>query len=193
MPWTPRVVVSGGIYHVFARGNNAQKIFFDNIDRYHYLRLLGAVSKRLEIAVLAFALMSNHVHLVLRVSSRNLDAGIHLIHRPYAFRFNRRHGRIGHMFNNRYQSLPVVDDAYLLQSTSYIHLNPVVIGLVKHPRDYIWSSYRQYATPRSGQLVDPNRVFSILEDDQERCRVAYEDFVAADLIRRKQSMLGRGA
>lgn len=193
MPRGARIVVGGGIYHVFARGNNAQSIFLDNIDRFHYLRLLRATTKRLEMSVLAFVLMTNHVHVVLQPTAANLHAAMHLIHRAYAFRFNRRHGRIGHTFNNRYQSLPIVDDVYLLQSTSYIHLNPVVAGLADHPLDYVWSSYRQYVNPRGGQLVDPNRVLSTLGDDPVRSRAAYEKFVAVDLSRHRLLVEGRGA
>lgn len=191
MPRSPRIVVGGGIYHIFVRGNNAQQIFLDNVDRYHYLRLLQAASKRLAIGVLAYVLMSNHVHLVLQVTTPNLATVMHLVHRAYAFRFNRRHGRIGHTFNNRFQSLPIVDDVYLLQSTRYIHLNPVDAGLVDDPGDYPWSSYRQYLAPRDGQLVTPNPVLSLLGNDPVRCRRAYEEFVTTDLSRDRRMVGSR--
>lgn len=192
MPWSPRVVVGEGIYHVYARGNNLQVIFLDNVDRLYYLRRLGAAFRLLDIRLLAYVLMSTHVHLVVQVATPNLDVAIHRVHQHYAFRFNRRHRRIGHAFNNRFQSRPITNDSYLLQATRYVHLNPVEAGLVAHPREYPWSSYHQYVTaPQPGQIVDPRLVLSLFGEDQVQCRIAYEESVTADLKPERRRVIGR--
>ncbi len=177
MPRSPRVIVAGGIYHIFARGNNKADIFLDNIDRLRYLRLAIATMRALRVRLLAYVLMSNHVHLVLQIAEPNLAAVMHHMHQNYAIRFNRRHGHTGHTFNSRYNSKIIIEDIHLLETTRYVHLNPVRAGLVKVPEDYVWSSYGQYVRQEANRMVDPTPVLSILADDPARSRVAYVKFV----------------
>lgn len=196
VPRDPRIIVAGGIYHVFARGNNRQNIFVDTVDRSIYLRALTASFRLLKVRLLAYVLMSNHVHLVLQITEPNMDEAMYRLHSLYAHRFNRRHGRIGHTFNNRYKSRIIVDDAYLLEATCYVHLNPVDARLVAHPRDYLWSSYRQYVEPpRRNQLIDPNPVLSLLTNDHVRSREVYEQFVMTEMHRhgRQKLSVARGS
>jgi REP element-mobilizing transposase RayT len=182
VPRRPRLLFAGGTYHVTARGNNGGGIFRDDHDRVNYLQLLANAARMTDARILAYVLMSNHVHLVVQTPAPNLDVLIHGAHRPYAVGFNRRYGRTGHLFGSRYRSIPILDDTHLLEATRYIHRNPVRAGLVQRPEDFLWSSYRTYIKPQAdGDLVDPGRVLDLLARDRKRGRTAYEKFVLSAL------------
>lgn len=179
MPRSPRLLVPG-TYHVTARGNNSEEIFLDDLDRSQYLELLTKAIGLMAARMFAYVLMDNHVHLVMQTTAWNLDGCIHRVHRPYAAYFNRRYGRTGHLFGGRYRSKPVVDDAHLLESTRYTHLNPVRAGIVRLPEDHSWSSYRRYVEPAvRDALVDPEPVLTLLAKDPDRSMAAYKEFVLA--------------
>ena len=98
------------------------------------------MSERFEIDVFAYVLMGNHYHILLRTRRANLKKAMHWFGTTYTQRFNRRHSRSGHLFQGRYKSIIVQNDAYLLQLSYYIHRNPLRAGLVKRLADYRWSS-----------------------------------------------------
>lgn len=178
----PRVIVAGGIYHIYARGNNKRNIFHDSVDRYWYIQLLAKCAREYASQLFVYMLMSNHIHLILRVKNPNLDKLVHSLHGPYAARFNRRHGLVGHTFASRYRSKLITEDVYLLNATRYIHRNPIRAGLVARPEDYPWSSYRYYVRRgHSEALVDPTPVLSLLSSDATRQCAAYEQFVLAEV------------
>lgn len=182
MPRGPRLAFAGAVYHVVARGNNREDVFRDDVDRSLYLDLLARAKDSMGVRLLAYVLMSNHVHLVLQTLSPNIAGTIHRIHGRYAVRFNRRHGRSGHLFGSRYDSTPVQEDRHLLEVTRYVHLNPVRAGLVRHPLDYPWSSYREYVEPDARtRLVDPASVLEVLAHDLTKSRAAYREFVLTEL------------
>ncbi len=103
------------------------------------------MSERFEIDVFAYVLMGNHYHILLRTRRANLKKAMHWFGTTYTQRFNRRHSRSGHLFQGRYKSIIVQNDAYLLQLSYYIHRNPLRAGIVKRLTDYRWSSYKVYA------------------------------------------------
>jgi len=178
MPRKPRPLLAGGTYHVTARGNNREAIFHDDRDRLLYLQLLAWGAIVTSARMIAYVLMTNHVHLIVQTSAPNLDKTIHRIHRPYAAQFNRRYDRVGHVFASRYHSALIIEDSYLLEATRYVHLNPVRAGVAPRPEDFPWSSYRWYLQPqRADGLVDPRPVLALLGDDVEGNGVAYERFV----------------
>ncbi len=184
MPRRLRPIAAGAVYHVMARGNNAEDVFRDALDRKLYLDLLAGAGKLLSVRILAYTLMSNHIHLVVQTTKPNIPEFIHRIHGRYAIRFNRRHGRKGHLYCERYRSSLVQRDSYLLELTRYIHLNPVRAGLVQQPDEYPWSSYLQYVRPdRNGGLADPAPVLDLLALDAAKGRAAYRDFVLVGLSR----------
>jgi len=182
VPRSPRLFVADGIYHVTARGNNGDEIFRDDFDRSLYLQLLATAARATAARILAYVLMINHVHLAVQTSAPNLYETMHRAHRPYAGRFNRRHGRTGHLFGDRYHSKPVIDDPYLLETTRYIHLNPVRAGVARHPADHPWSSYRCYVQAQDGNgFVCTGPVLQLLASDPVRAGAIYEEFVLAGL------------
>lgn len=110
--------------------------------------------KQLGLHSIAFALMSNHVHLVIQDSSMNLSSLIHRLHGWFAQYHNEKYERVGHLFQDRFYSKPCTSDEQLLMCTRYVHLNPWRAGLVKHPKEYPWCSYKLYLQEHTSSLID---------------------------------------
>ena len=144
-----RLDIADGIYHVIARGNERKRIFVDEDDRRFYLARLAGCSDRFDVRILAYCLMDNHVHLAIQRGATSVSRFVHAVHSCYSQRFNRRHARVGHLFQGRFKSFLVEKDAYLIALVRYIHLNPVRARIVSRPGDYLWSSDHQYRTGRS--------------------------------------------
>jgi REP element-mobilizing transposase RayT len=143
-----RIEYEGALYHLLSRGNERSDIFVDQRDRLRFLDTIEEMSQRFEIDIFAYVLMSNHYHILLRTRRANLKKAMHWFGTTYTQRFNRRHFRSGHLFQGRYKSIIVQNDAYLLQLSCYIHRNPLRAGIVKRLADYRWSSYRVYKSYR---------------------------------------------
>ncbi|HMJ75655.1 MAG TPA: transposase [Iamia sp.] len=126
------------------RGVDHQPIFFADADRLELGRRLADIHDRFEVATLAYCLMTNHVHLVLRAPPGVLPEAMHHLTSTYSRRVNARLGRDGPLFRGRYHSIPVESEDYLLWVTRYVHRNPLDIVGVRSPRDHRWSSYRAY-------------------------------------------------
>jgi REP-associated tyrosine transposase len=133
-------------YHVMLRGNDGQSIFFSEGDKSRLCLLMQQGMERFGHSIEAFCFMSNHIHLAVRV--RIADISISRIMQHLAFRYtryiNRKHKRIGHLFQGRFKSILVDDEDYLKELIRYIHLNPVRAKLVFDPLEYCWSSHRAY-------------------------------------------------
>ena len=147
-PW--RIEFEGAYYHVLSRGNERKDIFYDDKDRGLFIDTLGEVSDRFDVDVFAFVLMSNHYHILLRTNQGNLSKAMQWLGVTYTRRFNNRHFRSGHLFQGRFKSIIVENDAYVLELSCYIHRNPLRAGIVKRLTDYKWSSYPIYAYGRKG-------------------------------------------
>jgi len=140
-----RIEYEGAFYHLLSRGNEHKDIFIDDDDRHMFLDTVGDMAERFEIDIFAYVLMDNHYHLLVRTQRANLTKAMHWFGVTYTTRFNYRHSRSGHLFQGRYKSIVVQNDAYMLQLSFYIHRNPLRGGIVKRLADYHWSSYRAYA------------------------------------------------
>lgn len=140
-----RIEFSGAWYHVMDRGVEKRDIFVDDRDRSHFLDLLSLSRERLGTVVHAYCLMDNHYHLLLETPNANLSQAVHLINAGYTTWFNKRHDRVGTLFQGRFKALLVERDAYALSASRYVHRNPVCAGLCQEPFSYIWSSSRSYA------------------------------------------------
>ena len=148
-PW--RIEFEGALYHVLSRGNEQRDIFIDDEDRDSFINLMGEMSDRFEVDIFAYVLMNNHYHILLRTNSANLSKAMQWMGVTYTRRFNNRHVRSGHLFQGRFKSLIVQNDAYLVQLSCYIHRNPLRAGIVKRLIDYKWSSYPVYAYGKKPQ------------------------------------------
>ena len=141
----PRIDIAGLIYHVTARGNYRQDIFHSEADKERYIWLLAHYQQEYGVKLFAFVLMDNHVHLLLeRPQSTSLGEIVKTLHGRFSKEINRERRQVGHLFQGRFYSLIVEEDAYLLELTRYIHLNPVRAGMVDSPDQYRWGSARTY-------------------------------------------------
>ena len=140
-----RIQFPGGVYHVTARGNGRQTLFVDDVDHEHFLDVLADVVAQYHLLCHAYCLMANHYHLLLETPEANLSRAMRQINGLFAQYFNRRRERPGHVLQGRFHAQVVDRDSYLREACRYIVLNPVRAGLVGHPRDWAWSSYRATA------------------------------------------------
>lgn len=162
MARTARRQAESEIYHVMSRGVGRQIIFEDDADRRLFLAVLGEELISHNGELLAWCLMDNHVHLLLRMPLEELSELMRTLGSTYASFFNRRHERVGHLFQDRFRSEPVESDEYLLTVVRYIHQNPVVAGL-SPSCEYRWSSYRAYlGSPCEGVSTECETVLSML-------------------------------
>ena len=174
-----RIEFPGALYHVMARGNERRIIFVDDDDRRLFLEELWKVCQHRNWLVWAYCLMSNHYHLLIQTLAATLSVGMRDLNGTHAQEFNRRHDRVGHLFQGRYVAKLVDDSAYLLEVWRYIVLNPVCAGLCKSPSEWRWSSYPDFEGLRSG-ASDRLAVQATL-DLFGRDRGRAEQFVAAGL------------
>jgi putative transposase len=174
-----RVEVAGGIHHVTVRGNDRQPTYVDDGDRRLLLAVLERTTIQFEWVLLAYCLMSNHAHLLIETPEPNLGAGMQLLNGMYARKFNRRHGRIDHLFRNRYASTLITTEQHLFATCRYIALNPVRAGVVTDPADWPWSSYCATAgiVPAPRFLAVTN-VLELFASNPVTARRRYQDFVA---------------
>lgn len=140
-----RIAFPGAIYHVTSRGNARAAIFIDNDDKQQFLQLLAFCVVRFNWVCHAYCLMDNHFHLLIETPDANLQEGMRQLNGSYTQRFNRGHGRVGHLFQGRYKAILVERDSYLLELCRYLVLNPVRANMVAHAGQYPWSSYQATA------------------------------------------------
>jgi len=129
------------LYHITARGDRQEAIYEDDTDRHLFLEILGDAVADFNWQVHAYCLMSNHYHLLVETPDGNLSAGMRQLNGVFTQRSNRKHGRVGHVFQGRYKAILVDRDHYLLEVARYVVLNPVRAGMVRLPQDWPWSSY----------------------------------------------------
>jgi REP element-mobilizing transposase RayT len=189
VPRRPRSEHPGAISHVTARGNGGEPIFLDDYDRVGLLQLFALVGAKQGWQCLAYCLMTNHYHLLVRTPESTLSVGMQAIQSRYAHGFNERHERSGHLFGSRYFQRPVESESHALTSAVYTVLNPVRAGLAEHPAEWPWSSYR--ATLGLEPSFDSLRVDLLLEllaPNGDEARVRYERLIddAVMALRDKQ-------
>ena len=136
-----RLEFAGALYHVTSRGQRKTAIFLDDLDRARWMSILDLVCTRYNFSILGFCQMTNHYHLILETADGNLAQGMRHLNGLYSQYFNRRHELVGHLFQGRYKAILVQREAYLLELTRYVVLNPVRAGFVTSPDDWRWSSH----------------------------------------------------
>lgn len=146
-----RIEFPGALYHVTSRGDRQEVIYEDDDDRKTFLSILGEVVKRWNWLCYVYCLMSNHYHLLIETPDGNLGKGMRQLNGVYTQRSNRRHERVGHLFQGRYKAILVDGDAYLLELSRYVVLNPVRAGIVEAPEEWHWSSFKAMM----GQATSP--------------------------------------
>ncbi|ESU34241.1 hypothetical protein G3A_02100 [Bacillus sp. 17376] len=173
-----RVKSSSGIYHVMFRGVNRQDIFHDDDDRRRFLEILKKYKKKMGLQVYAWCLMSNHIHVLLKEGEESISATMKRVGVSYAVYYNWKYRTSGHVFQNRFNSEIVENDAYFLTVVRYIHQNPVKAGMVAKVDEWEWSScaayYGKYCFP--GELLESSKVFRMFSDDFSIARERFREF-----------------
>jgi putative transposase len=169
-----RIQFPGALYHVTSRGNARAPIFLGDSDRHLFLDVLGAAIDRCHWLCHAYCLMTNHYHLVLETPKANLSRGMRQLNGLYTQRFNRRHERVGHIFQGRFTGILVERESHLLELARYVVLNPVRAGMVPTAEDYRWSSLRAAL----GMAPTPPWLTHRAIQTQFGSRTHYREFVA---------------
>ena len=130
-----RIEYAGALYHLTSRGNARRPIFKDDKDRESFLNTLKRVNDRYHWLCHAYCLMNNHYHLVVETPEGNLSQGMRQLNGVYTQSYNRRHGRVGHLFQGRYKAIVVQRESYLLEVCRYVVLNPVRAKAVVRPEE----------------------------------------------------------
>ena len=164
MPRQARQKSESGVYHIMLRGINGQVIFEDEQDRVKFLDCLKTYKAISGYKVFAYCLMSNHIHLLIKVENEDLDLIIKRIGGSYVYWYNWKYKRRGHLFPDRFKSEPIEDDSYFLTVIRYIHQNPIKGGLCKRIDDYKYSSYNEYIG--ESNIVDREFCFEIIDEEQ---------------------------
>lgn len=136
-----RIEYAGAVYHVTSRGDRREAIYLDDKDRELWLDVFGSVCERFNWRCHAWVQMDNHYHLVVETVEGNLSKGMRQLNGVYTQSHNRRHGKVGHVFQGRFKGILVDADSYLLELSRYVVLNPLRAGMVKQLRHWRWSSY----------------------------------------------------
>ena len=188
----PRLTLPGYPHHIIQRGNNRQAIFGDEADHQRLLDELKAQAAAHRVALHAYVLMTNHLHLLATPETAD---GVPLmmqgLGRAYVRYFNRRHGRSGTLWEGRYRSTLIEAERHLLACMAYIDLNPVRAGLVADPADYPWSSHAHGVGLRSDPLVTPHPLYWALGNTPFARERAYADLVHAGLDAGQRADLAR--
>ena len=179
--WMPRALrdQSAGIRHITCRGDRRQRIFVDNADRRRFLGLLEHVCSIREWRVLAWCLMTNHVHLVVDVPAGTISTGMQLLCGDYAQGFNWRHGLTGHLFQGRFHAEPILSDAHLFEATRYVDLNPERANVVPDAARSEWSSCRAHLDLKPPRAFHDRVWARSFGATRERAAAAYARYLEA--------------
>lgn len=174
-----RIEFAGALYHVTSRGDRQEEIYLNDKDRRLFLSEFYVVCKRFNWMVHSYCLMDNHYHLLIETPDGNLSKGMRQLNGVYTQKFNRENKRVGHVFQGRYKSILVQKEAYLLELSRYIVLNPVRARMVRSAKDWPWSSYRATAgLSRAERFLETDWVLSSFHSRKTKAIEAYRKFVS---------------
>lgn len=178
MPRPPRLFNDSGLYHIIARGNNRQRLFHCEGDYLRYLDLIRQMREEHRFEIYHYCLMPNHVHLLIRFFQvPDLQKVMQRINLCYAKYHKRKYRYEGHLFQDRFKSLSIDSDAYLLECGRYIDRNPLKAGLVSALQDYNWSSYSYYAFGHPDDIITENLLYGNLGNTSEERQKAYREYL----------------
>lgn len=195
MPRHKRIDIPGAIHHVINRGVGRQDIFLDDTDRAVFLSRLDHNLATTGARCYAWALLSNHFHLLIRTGEKCLSELMRKLLTGYAIYFNRRHYRSGYLFQNRYKSILCQEDVYFQELVRYIHLNPLRAGLVESMDEldrFPWSGHAVLLNRKRRPWQERNEVLSLFGERKQEAARRYRDFVAAGIEMGRQPRLTGG-
>lgn len=178
MARSARVQFPGAVYHIWARGNHQENIYFSDQDRKLFIRLLAATAKRMNWICHAYCLMTNHYHLLLETPDGLLSNGMSYVNGVYTQKINRRYGLTGHLFQERFHSKLIDGNPQFLATVRYIIRNALEANMVEDAGDWPWSSYRATTgqeKPPDFLMVD--QVLSLLSNDRRTAQKIFREFI----------------
>lgn len=167
-----RIWFPGALYHITCRGNRKADIFKDREDYLNYLKVVEETKAKYPFGLIAYCLMTNHIHLQIRTNEIDTSKIMKLINQNYAKYFNHKYDYVGHLFQGRYFAELITDDEQMMLTSKYIHLNPVRAMMVKNPSEYEWSSYNVYIGNRNEEIIETGRILYRFNS-----RLLYREFV----------------
>lgn len=178
MPRQMRKLSKSRVYHVIIRGNERKKIFLDDGDRTRFINILWNKKKEKNFALYAYCLMDNHVHLIIGEGDEAISRIMQGINTSYAYYFNRKYQRTGHLFQDRFKSEVIENDNYLLAAIRYVHNNPVKAKVVTDPSAYKWSSYNDYLTgdDLGNEGIEKEMILDMFSADRTRAVELFIDY-----------------
>lgn len=196
MPRQARIDAPGAVHHVIARGIERGKIFRDDQDRENFVHRLGQLVVETQTQCFAWSLIPNHFHLLLKTGGIPIASVMRHLLTGYAISHNRRHGRSGHLFQNRYKSILCQQDIYLKELVRYIHLNPLRAGLVKDMTAldrYPFAGHGYILGKRENAWQSVKEVLTYFGDKRETARRRYREYVVEGIdMGRQPALIGGG-
>ena len=178
----PRILLAGGIYHVYNRVSRGEPVFRDEGESDRFEALLAATKKRDDFQILAWCVMSNHYHLAVRMGEVSLSRSMGFIQHRFSQSYNGRHRVFGPFWQGRYQSKWVGEEEYLRQLIAYIHLNPVTAGVVKDAAKYRWCGHREVIGRAVGRrLVDVDETLLTFDCERRSALAGYRSAMSTVL------------
>ncbi|MDD2621123.1 MAG: transposase [Syntrophomonadaceae bacterium] len=181
MPRQARQSSKTAIYHLLVRGINRGAIFHNDQDRQRYLDTLARIAEDSNALILGYCLMDNHVHILLKEGVKKISNIMHRLGASYAYYYNSKYERVGHVFQNRFKSENIEDDIYLKTVIRYIHQNPVKAGMVKRAEEYRWSSCRGYYGGKGlSGISNTGLILGMFSEKEEQAIKALQQFTEAE-------------
>jgi len=175
----PRNWYPGAVYHITDRGNRQMSIFMDDKDRFKYMELLEETRIYFPFTLHAYCLMTNHLHLLLETINHHPKDIMKMLNSRYGIYFNHRHNLVGHVFQGRYKSEMIDSAEYFLNTSRYIHLNPIEANIVQDPSRYRWSSYSAYISNYQNPHISTERILSYFPEPQKD---VYKRIIENDIV-----------
>lgn len=179
MPRTRRVKGPECTYHIIVRGNNRQNIFNDSFDRIRYLNTIKRFKIKYDFKLYAYVLMDNHIHLIIDSNGEDISKIMQSISISYTYYFNKKFDRTGHLFQDRFKSIIVEEDNYIVNLSKYIHNNPVRAGIARDAGDYSWSSCRTYISESKDEfgVLDVQLILGYFSNNLKKSRILYLNYL----------------
>jgi putative transposase len=173
MPRAPRIFVEGGIYHVYNRVTRGERVFAEDNEAQRFVEQMREIKQRDGFVVLAWCVMSNHYHLAMRCTSVPLWRSLASLQLKVTRAYNAHYRVHGPFWQGRYKAKLVEDPDYLRQLILYVHLNPVVAGIVGKPEEFVWSGHREIVRKIRDPLVDPDQLLLVFGETSRAARRTY--------------------
>ncbi|MFH1440526.1 MAG: transposase [Candidatus Omnitrophota bacterium] len=179
MPRIARCLVDGGYYHIVTRGIDRRKLFRCKQDFESFYKIIQEYLKKYKIYLLHYCLMSNHIHLLVKAEKGNdLPKFMQSLLQKYASKFRKKYKSVGFVFQNRYKSKLIDNDAYLLECARYIERNPLRAKIVTELSGYVWSSYSYYGKGKTDDIITlDNSLYSSLAQTAQGRQEAYVKYI----------------